>query len=92
MLAHKDFTLNVRMTDSGIGGADLCIAHDQEAATAAKLPGDKAAKITICCRTGTTSKIAAKALLDLGCTNVWNPAGGMEAWTVTGRKLINPGQ
>lgn len=93
MLDHKDFTLiNVRTTDSGIEGTDLYIAYDQVAASAAKLPGDKGAKILVYCRTGTTSKIAAQALLDLGYTNVWNLAGGMEAWTASGRKLINPNQ
>jgi rhodanese-related sulfurtransferase len=91
MLEHKDFTLlNVKKPYVGeIAGTDLYVPYDQLAARASELPADKGSKILVYCRTGTTSKIAAQTLLDLGYTNVWNLDGGMEAWTASGRTLVN---
>jgi rhodanese-related sulfurtransferase len=91
MLAHKDFTLlNVKKPYyAEIEGTDLYIPYDQLAARASELPSDKNAKILIYCRTGTTSKIGAQTLLDLGYTDIWNLDGGMVAWTASGRTLVN---
>jgi rhodanese-related sulfurtransferase len=90
MLEHKDFTLvNVKTPYVGeIAGTDLYIPYDTLTARASTLPADKSARILVYCRTGTTSKIAAQALLDLGYTNVWNLAGGMAAWEASGRALV----
>lgn len=90
MMTHKDFTLvNVKTPYIGeIDGTDSYIPYDQLKARASDLPGDKGAKIFVYCRTGASSAVAAQSLLDLGYTNIWNLAGGMEAWTGSGRTLI----
>jgi rhodanese-related sulfurtransferase len=91
MLDHKDFTLlNVRTPYvAEIAGTDLYIPYDQLTARASELPADKGAKIVVYCLTGETSTIAAQTLLDLGYTNVWSLAGGMEAWVASGRSVVN---
>jgi rhodanese-related sulfurtransferase len=90
MLQAKDFTLlNVKTPYIGeIAGTDLYIPYDQVAGRAAELPKDKGAKIVVYCRSGAESAIAAQTLVDLGYTNVDNLAGGMNAWTATGRQLV----
>jgi rhodanese-related sulfurtransferase len=90
MLQKKDFTLiNVKTPYMGeIDGTDLYIPYDQLKGRASELPGDKGAKILVYCRSGGESAVAAQTLLDLGYTNVWNLDGGMNAWTASGRQLI----
>ena len=90
MLPAKDFTLlNVKTPYMGeIAGTDLYIPYDQLAARSAALPRDKSAKITVYCRSGNESAIAAQTLLDLGYTNIDNLDGGMTAWTASGRQLV----
>jgi phage shock protein E len=90
MLGHKDFTLvNVKTPYIGeIDGTDLYIPYDQLAARAAELPANKSAKVLVYCRSGVESAQAAQTLLSLGYTNVWNLDGGMNAWTASGRSLI----
>jgi rhodanese-related sulfurtransferase len=90
MLTHKDFTLvNVKTPYMGeIDGTDLYIPYDQLKAKASQLPADKGAKVFVYCRSGGESAIAAQTLLDLGYTNVWNLDGGMNAWTASGRQLV----
>ena len=91
MLESKDFTLvNVKTPYIGeIAGTDLYIPYDQLKARASQLPQNKSAKILVYCRSGVESAQAAQTLLDLGYTNVWNLDGGMNAWTGSGRSLIN---
>jgi rhodanese-related sulfurtransferase len=90
MLGHKDFTLvNVKTPYIGeIDGTDLYIPYDQLAARTAELPADKSARVLVYCRSGVQSAQAAQTLLSLGYTNVWNLDGGMNAWTASGRSLI----
>ena len=90
MLQHKDFTLvNVKTPYMGeIDGTDLYIPYDQIKAQASQLPADKNARILVYCRSGVESAQAAQSLLDLGYTNVWNLTGGMNAWTASGRQLV----
>jgi rhodanese-related sulfurtransferase len=90
MLGHKDFTLvNVKTPYIGeIDGTDLYIPYDQLTARAAELPADKTARVLVYCRSGVQSAQAAQTLLDLGFANVWNLDGGMNAWTASGRTLI----
>ena len=90
MLPAKAFTLlNVKTPYVGeIAGTDLYIPYNQLAARAAELPKDKGAKITVYCRSGNESAIAAQTLIDLGYTNIDNLDGGMTAWTASGRQLV----
>jgi phage shock protein E len=90
MLSHKDFTLvDVKTPYIGeIDGTDLYIPYDQLAARGSELPTDKSAKILVYCRSGVQSAQAAQTLLGLGYTNVWNLEGGMNAWTASGRTLV----
>jgi rhodanese-related sulfurtransferase len=82
MLAHKDFTfVNVHIPFEGnIAKTDLSIPYDQIEQNLDKLPADKNAKIVLYCRSDRMSNIAAKNLVGLGYTNVWNLDGGMLAW------------
>jgi rhodanese-related sulfurtransferase len=91
MMEQKDFTLvNVKTPYIGeIAGTDLYIPYDQLAARKAELPSDTNAKILVYCRSGAESAQAAQTLLDLGYKNVWNLDGGMNAWTASGRTLVN---
>jgi len=90
MLPTKDFTLlNVKTPYTGeIAGTDLYIPYNQLAGRAAELPKDKNARITVYCRSGNESAIAAQTLIDLGYTNIDNLDGGMTAWTASGRQLV----
>lgn len=90
MLQTKDFTfVNVKTPYIGeIEGTDLYIPYDQLKAQASQLPPAKGARILVYCRSGAESAIASQTLLDLGYTNVWNLAGGMNAWQSSGRTLV----
>ena len=90
MLAKKDFTLlNVKTPYSGeIAGTDLYIPYTDLVARASQLPSDKGARIVVYCRSGNESAIASQTLIDLGYTNIDNLDGGMNAWTASGRQLV----
>lgn len=89
-LKTKSFTLlNVKTPYIGeISGTDLYIPYTDLAARSSELPHDKAAPIIVYCRSGHESAIAAQTLLDLGYTNIENLDGGMDAWTASGRVLV----
>jgi phage shock protein E len=91
MLAKKDFTfLNVKTPYIGeIEGTDLYIPYTDLAARASELPTDKAAPIVVYCRAGNESRVAAQALIDMGYTDIINLDGGMNAWTASGRPIVN---
>jgi rhodanese-related sulfurtransferase len=90
MLNAKDFTLlNVKTPYIGeIAGTDLYIPYTDLAARASQLPSSKSARIVVYCRSGNESAIAAQTLIDLGYTTIDNLDGGMNAWTSSGRQLV----
>lgn len=86
---HAFTLLNVKTPYiSEIEGTDLYIPYTELAARASELPSDKTAKIVVYCRSGAESAIASQTLLDLGYTNIENLDGGMNAWTASGRSLV----
>jgi len=91
MLKQKDFLLiNVHVPYEGeINGTDLFVPFNEVEANIGKLLPDRGAKLLVYCRSGRMSAIAARALVKLGYTNVWNLDGGMIAWKQAGYPLVN---
>ena len=89
LLKNKDFTLiNVHIPFEGnLPKTDLSIPYDTIGQNLDKLPGDKNSKIVLYCRSGRMSTIAAKELVKLGYTNIWNLDGGMAAWEQAGQQI-----
>ena len=89
-LQHKDFTLlNVKTPYIGeIAGTDLYIPYTDLQARASELPTDKSAKLVVYCRSGNESAIAVQTLLQMGYSNIQNLDGGMNAWTASGRSIV----
>ncbi len=90
MLDNKDFFLvDVHTPPEGrLPKTDARIVFDKVEDEAGKLPSDKAAKIVLTCRSGHMSGIASDTLTRLGYTNVYNLAGGMNAWKAAGYTII----
>jgi rhodanese-related sulfurtransferase len=93
MLQNKDFPLiNVHIPYAGeIEGTDLFIPYNEIEGNLDRLPTDKDARLVVYCRSGSMSAIAARTLLGLGYTNVWNLDGGMIAWEQAGYALVDKG-
>ena len=89
MLEKKNVLLvNVHIPYEGeIAGTDLAVPFNQLEANLARLPADKSARVVLYCRSGRMSSIAARALVKLGFTNIWNLDGGMIAWEQAGYPL-----
>lgn len=89
LLNKKDFTLvNVHIPFEGnLPKTDLSIPFDTIGQNLSKLPGDKNAKLFLYCRSGRMSDIAARKLVKLGYTNIWNLDGGMVAWEQAGLQI-----
>ncbi|PLX24509.1 sulfurtransferase [Candidatus Parcubacteria bacterium] len=82
MLQNKDFTLvDVHIPEqSHISKTDLFIPYHQIEDNLSQLPQDKEQKIVVYCRSGSMSKTASKALIDMGYKNVYNLLGGKNAY------------
>jgi phage shock protein E len=52
------------------------------------LPKDKNMKILVYCRSGRMSSSAAKQLVELGYTNVYDLDGGMIAWRASTKEIV----
>ncbi len=85
MLENKDFTMvNVHIPFEGdLPNTDLSIPYDQITQHLDELP-EKDAKIVLYCRSDNMSNTAAKALVELGYTNLYNLDGGFNAWKAAG--------
>jgi rhodanese-related sulfurtransferase len=90
MLQNKGFVLvNVHIPYEGeIENTDLFVPYDQVEANLDRLPVDRDARLVLYCRTGGMSAIAARKLVQLGYTDVWNLDGGMIGWEQAGYPLL----
>ena len=91
MLQNKDFLLiNVHIPYEGeIEQTDLFIPYNEIEQNLDKLPPDRSTKLVLYCRSGGMGAIAARTLVKLGYTDVWNLDGGMIAWEQGGYPLIH---
>lgn len=89
LMKNKGFTLiNVHIPFEGnLPKTDLSIPYDTIGQNLGKLPAEKNSKIVLYCRSGRMSTIAAKELVKLGYTNIWNLDGGMVAWEQAGQLI-----
>jgi rhodanese-related sulfurtransferase len=96
MMRSKDFPLiNVHIPYEGeLEGTDLFIPYNEitSQANLDKLPANKDARIVLYCRSDNMSGIAARELVKLGYTDVWNLKGGFVAWKAEGHELLNRGR
>jgi rhodanese-related sulfurtransferase len=92
MLEDKDFFLvNVHVPYEGeVPDTDAFIPFDRVADMLDEFPNDIEVKIVLYCRSGSMSAIAARELVRLGYTNVYNLDGGFRAWSSAGYDFINP--
>jgi phage shock protein E len=86
MLEKKDFFLvDVHVPNEGkMPDLDARIPYDQIAQELDQLPQDKGEKIVLTCMSDSMSTMASATLADMGYTNVFNLAGGFNAWRAKG--------
>lgn len=91
MMEEKSFPLvNVHIPYEGeIEDTDLFIPYNEIEQNLDQLPEDEDARIVLYCRSGSMSADAARTLVELGYTDVWNVDGGMIAWRNSGRPILN---
>ncbi len=72
--------------EGNIPGTDFSIPYDEIERNLDRLPGEEA-RVVLYCRSGNMSTEAAKTLVGLGYTDVWELRGGMIAWEKAGFRL-----
>ena len=92
MLEEKDFFfVNVHVPYEGeLPDTDAFIPFDLIADFRDEFPEDTNTKIVLYCRSGSMSTTAARELVHLGFTNVFNLDGGFRAWSAAGYEFIAP--
>lgn len=93
MFDSKDFLfVNVHIPYEGeIPGTDVFLPYNKVEENLSSLPDDRAAKIVLYCRSDSMSGIAARTLVGLGFTNIWNLDGGFVEWERQGYEFIRNG-
>ena len=84
-------TVNVHVPFEGtIPDTDLAVPYTEVADAVARgaLPTDRATPIAVYCRSGPMSAEAAATLSRLGYRNVLDLAGGIRAWSASGRTIL----
>jgi rhodanese-related sulfurtransferase len=91
MLQSKSFPLiNVHVPYEGeIEPTDALIPYDRIADNLDKLPKDKTTRFFLYCRSGNMRATAAKTLVKLGHTDVWDLDGGVIAWQAAGYPILD---
>ncbi len=91
MLDSKDFLfVNVHIPYEGeIEGTDLFVPFTDIEQNISQFPQDKGAKIVLTCLMGDMSTTAARTLVGLGYTNVYNLDKGWVEWERQGYQIIN---
>lgn len=86
MMDKKDFFLvDVHVPNEGkLPELDARIPYDKITEELSQLPQEKSAKIVLTCKSGGMSTQASKDLVAAGYTNVYNLAGGFNAWRDAG--------
>jgi rhodanese-related sulfurtransferase len=90
MLEKKDFFfVNVHIPYEGeLPETDAFIPFDEIEGHLAEFPQEKDAKIVLYCRSGSMSATAAREMVRLGYTNIYNLDGGFRAWEEAGYEFI----
>lgn len=90
MLEDKDFLfINVHVPYEGeIQPTDLFVPFDEVEERIDAFPSEKDTKIVLYCRSGNMSATAARELVRLGYTNVWNLSAGMLGWAAAGYPVV----
>ena len=90
MLEEKDFFfVNVHIPYEGeLPDTDIFIPFDEIEENLSQFPQDKDAKIVLYCRSGSMSATAAREMVGLGYTNIYNLDGGFRSWNEAGYEFI----
>lgn len=91
MLDSKDFQLiDVHIPEQEhIKNSDAFIPYNDIDSIVNQIGDDKDTKIVLYCRSGSMSKDAAKKLVDLGYTNIYELDGGINEWTSNGYETVD---